>query len=157
MPTDYKLSEDQAEFKSLYGAMKLEGDGKLLRAELNAGLRTVMVPAVAEVRSAILSMQSAGLSEGPSLRQVVAAGVKVGINASGRRTGVRVYVSKKGMPRGFSNAPRDLNAAGWEVHGRTQTGLPGFFDRPLKAAAEASRAVVLAAVRSMAARIASRH
>lgn len=157
MPSTYKLSADQEEFKSLYGAMKLEGDGKLLKAEINAGLRVIMAPAVAEVKSSILGMESAGLSRGPDLRQAVAAGVKTGINASGRRTGVRVYVSKKGMPRRFSNAPRDLNAEGWEVRGRTQVGLPGFFDRPLAAAGVAAREVVLAAVRSMARRIASRH
>lgn len=157
MPSTYKLSADQEEFKALYGAMKTEGDGKLLRAEINTGLRVLMMPAVSEVKSAILSMHSASLSRGPSLRQVVAGGVKVGINATGKRTGVRVYVSKRGMPRKFANAPRDLNAAGWDVQGRTQVGVPGFFDRPLAAAGQAARAVILTAVRAMAERIASRH
>lgn len=156
MPAEYKLSANQEEFKSLYRAMKAEEDGKLLKAEIGVGLRTIMQPAVAEVRSAVLSMHSAGLSRGPSLRQAVANNVKVGINASGRRTGVRVYVSKKGMPRKFANAPRDLNSEGWEVQGRTQVGRPGWFDRPLSATAAAAKAAVITAMRAMAERIAAR-
>lgn len=157
MPANYKLSANQEEFKALYAGMKAEGDGKLLRAEIGVGFRTIMAPAVTEVKSGILGMQSAGLTVGPSLRQAAAGGVKVGINATGRNTGVRVYISKKGMPRKFKNAPRDLNADQWEVRGREQTGVPLFFDRPLAQAGRASKAVVLAAMRSMARRIASRH
>jgi len=157
MPSNYKLSANQEEFKALYAGMKAEGDGKLLKAEIGVGFRTIMAPAVTEVKSGILGMQSAGLTVGASLREAVAGGVKVGINATGRNTGVRVYISKKGMPRKFKNAPRDLNADQWEVRGRTQSGVPEFFDGPLAQAGRASKAVVIAAMRSMARRIASRH
>lgn len=157
MPATWKLSQDQEEFHALGKAFKAEGDGKLLKAEIAAEFKAIAAPVVQQAQSAILGMHSAGLTRGPSLRQAIASKIKAGIRYSGRNTGVRIYASKKGMPRGFANAPRDTNRDSWDVRGRTQTGLPAWFDKPMRATAAATRAAVITAMRRMSERIAARH
>ena len=158
-----KLSTSQVRFREVFALIKREAGGKLLRAEIVAELRLILAPAVAEVRTGALEMRTSGLAHaGAELRQAVAGNVKVGVNASGRLTGARVYVSKKGMPRRFSNAPRDLNAPQWEhPTGRggpsvVQVGAPGFFDKPLRGRVREYRRAIEVAVERMAKRIAAR-
>lgn len=164
MPTTVKVgtSEEKARFRALALRMKRESDGKLLRAELYGEIKTILAPAVEDVKQGFLAIASNGDHVGDPLRPAVAKNVKVGISAGSRLTGARIYVSKKGLPRGFSNAPRDLNADSWEHPGGrggpnvTQIGDPGVFDRPLKARAREFRKAVNRAVENMARRMAGR-
>lgn len=150
-------------FKEAVAAIKKEADGKILYAELRAELKAIADPGIQEVKSAIMGMPVNGVAhKGDPLRAAVAAGAKVGINQSGRLTGVRMYIGKRGMPRGFSSAPRDLNAPGWEHPGGRggenvpQTGLPGFFDDTLKPKIDELREAIVAAYERMLQRIARR-
>jgi len=166
MPDTIQIGTDseRAKFRALIARIKTEADGKLLRRELYAEIRGLMQPAVAEVRQGFMQMQTGGLSHaGPELRPAVAANVKVGLSSGARLTGARIYVSKKGLPRKFSNAPRDINAGQWEhPAGRgaettvTQQGAPGVFDDPLRARAPELREAITEAMRHMADRIAAR-
>lgn len=160
MPVE--LSIHQLRFREVMRAMKAEAGGRLLRAEFRTEIKAILAPAVDEVRQGVLNWAVPGgpAHHGLPLRQAVAAGIKVGIASSGRATGARVYASKKGMPRNFANAPRDLNRESWEHPGGhggpmiTQVGVPAFFDRPLRARAGEFRAAILAATERMAERIA---
>lgn len=158
----YTLSVHQERFKEVAAKIKAEADGKRLKAELRATIVAILEPSVLQVRAGVLAMHTSGLSHaGGSLREAVAKGVKVGVNSSGRRTGARIYASKRGMPRGFANAPRDLNRDSWEHPDRggrmvTQVGAPGFFDKPLKGTARMYRRAISRAVEDMAKRIAAR-
>lgn len=159
----FTLSVSQVRFKEVLALVRAEADGKLLRAELRMEIKAILDPSVLEVKSGVLSMATGGLPHGgPGLREAIARGVKVGVASSGRLTGARVYVSKKGMPRGFANAPRDLNRESWHHPGGrggadvTQVGAPGFFDRPLADRVAEYRVAITAAVERMAERIAHR-
>lgn len=158
----YQLSMHQERFKEVAAKIKKEADGKRLKAELWLTIRTILEPSVAEVRSGILEMRSAGLAHaGAGLRQAVARSVKVGINTTGRKTGARVYATKRGMPRNFANAPRDLNKPQWTHPDRAgrdvvQVGQPGYFDKPLKGKARLYRRAIVRAVDDMAKRVAER-
>lgn len=122
-------------------ALRYEQDGARLRRGLAGELRTAVAPAVAEAKGRIMAMGSHGLPhKGEPLRAAVARRVTVQVRLTGRAAGVRVRVPKKGMPRGFVNAPRRLNRAKWRhpVFGDrdrwvTQVGAPGWFDDPLRA------------------------
>lgn len=151
----YRLSVKQQGFKEMFARMKAEENGKLLQLEFRRELKALMEPAVQEVKAGVLEYQGAGLNRrGASLTQVISGKVKVGVNASGRLTGVRIYISKVGMPRNFANAPRDLNAKSWQVRGRMQVGPVGFFDKPTKKRAREARKVIEAAMDRMAKRMA---
>lgn len=158
MPATYTLTANQVRFREVVRLLKAEAGGKLLKAELYTEIKAILAPAVEEIKAGVLNWPTSGLTHGgPSLRQEVAAGIKVGVAGSGIRTGARVYARRKG-PRGFSNAPRDVNREGWERGTRgggvvTQIGVPGFFDRPIRARLGEFRAAVVAATERMAKRI----
>jgi hypothetical protein len=143
-------------------ALKYEEDGARLRRALTKELRTAVAPAVAEAKGRVMAMGTAGLPHaGEPLRAAVARRVTAQARLTGRSAGVRVRASKKGMPRGFANAPKRLNAAGgWRhpVFGDAdrwvdQTGAPGWFDDPLRARRAEYRQAVERAVKDMADRI----
>lgn len=144
---------DAEDLRRVAARLGREADGVKLRRDLSAELRQAVEPGVADARGRILTMGAGGIphEEGGSLRAAIAGGVKAKTRLSGTAAGVRVTASKKGMPRGFANAPKRTNRAkGWRhpvppprlgkgvegpqrepkwVH---QIGLPGWFDDPLK-------------------------
>ena len=77
----------------------------------------------------------------------------------GRAAGVSVKARKSGMPRGFANAPKRINAQKFRhpVFGKDrwveQVGAPGFFDHPLQRDHVAYRAACVRAIEDMADRI----
>jgi len=143
-------------------ALRYEEDGLRLRRALASELRQAVAPAVTQARAEVMSIGSAGLAEkGEPLRNAVARGVRASARLSGDKAGVRVAASKKGMPRGFRNAPKRLNrAGGWRhpVFGNRevwvhQIGKPGWFDDPLQARKAQYRAAAAKVVRDTADRI----
>jgi hypothetical protein len=126
-----QIEPDERSWHRAQRALDGEADGQEFRRDLAEGLTEALRPAVAELRGAILGMASAGLPHaGESLRGAVAAHIEVEVRASG----AVIRATKRGMPRGFSNAPKRLNARrGWrrQVYGGAwvrQIGKPGWFD-----------------------------
>ena len=172
MPAKLELSVQQQDLVSLRAVMRAESDGKKLEAELRTAFKTALAEIVPEIQRGVLEYHNAGLSvesggslggDRDSLGEAVAAGVKVGVSLSGRLTGARIYISKKGMPRGFKNAPRDLNKeGGWEHPGYggrgkyKQVGPVGFFDKPIQRKLTRARELCQGVMDQMAARIAAR-
>lgn len=156
---------DTSALRGLGRALAAEADGKQLRKDLAREIRQSLEPGKAEVIGRVHAAMPSGSSprEGPPLRAAVARSVKVEARLSGRSTGARIKVTKRGMPRRFVNAPKRLNAdGGWShpVFGRpetvTQRGAPGWFDDTLAGHGGRYRAAVVAAMESAARRIASR-
>lgn len=148
--------------RRLVAALDAEENGVKLRRDLAKHLRQAVDPAAAAARREVLAMGSAGLPhEGESLRTVVASQVRVSAKLAGDAVGVRVTAGSRG-PRQFRHAARRLNQAkGWRhpVYGRHgvwvhQIGIPGWFDKPIRARREEYRQAVLAAMRESADRIA---
>ena len=167
----FDLTVQQQDLINLRKVLRAETDGKRLEAELRADFRAALEPLLPEVRAGVLEYHNGSLHSessgalghgGDSLGEAVANNVKVGVNLSGRLAGARIYISKKGMPRRFANAPRDLNRrGGWKHpsfgHGEvTQVGPAGYFDKPIKARLTHFRAVCQGVMDRMAARIAAR-
>jgi hypothetical protein len=167
----FDLTVQQQDLINLRKTLRAETDGKRLEVELRADFRASLEPLLPEIRAGALEYHNGTLGTerngalghgGDSLGEAVAAGVKVGVNLSGRLAGARIYISKKGMPRQFRDAPRDINRPGGWKHpnwGRgesTQIGKPNFFDKPIKARLDQFRAVAQAVMDRMAARIAAR-
>lgn len=150
--------------QALGRALKAESDGNKLRRDLAKRLRQTMEPVTAEIRSGLMAMPSSGTipTEGGPLRTEVLKHLKVEARFSGRATGVRVRIKKRG-PRGFALAARRLNRKkGWRhrVYGRDvwvrQIGKIGYFDDPIEEKAPESRRAVLEAMNETAKRIADR-
>lgn len=162
MPVE--LSVEQEGLQALSRALKAEADGKKLRRDLSKNLRQVMEPIKEEARSNLLGIASAGLNQGEPLRQAVADQMKAEARLSGKSAGARLRVRRRGMPRGFSNAPKALNnPQGWRhrVYGRDtwvqQVAVPNeWFDRAHRAHHEEARDAALQAMEDMAARISSK-
>lgn len=162
MPVE--LTIDQQALQALNRALKSEADGKKLRRDLGKNIRQALEPAKAAVRSELMGMGTSGLPvAGPPLRATVLGNLKAEARFSGRATGARLRIRKKGMPRGFANAPKRLNQKrGWrhKVFGRdvwvTQVGKPDYFHRPLRHRKDEFRAAVLQAMEDMAQRIAKK-
>ncbi len=159
-----RVEVDQRDLTRLGIALRAESDGVGLRRDLVAGLKTAAEPAAAAARTAILSMRAKGdgqrlVRSGPSLRQSVAAGVKTAVRTGGRSAGVFVTAGKTGMPRGFAEAPKRLNARRWRhpVFATTewvyQSGKPGWFDDTLSQARPAALAAAQQAMDNVATRI----
>jgi hypothetical protein len=162
MPVE--LSVDQQRLQEVARALKQEADGKALRRDLLKTLKAVTEATKQEAHSNLMGIASAGLSEGAPLRSAVASQMKAEARLSGRRTGVGLKVRRKGMPRGFANAPKALNTPkGWRhrVYGRDvwvqQIAVPNeWFDRAARAHQEQAQAGVMEVMEDMAARIAAR-
>lgn len=163
------LSVDQETVLGVAEALRWEEDGAKLRRDLSREIRQALEPAASDARVEILEMASAGFSRGESLRTAVAKQVVTEGRLTGRHAGGRVRVRNRGMPRGFDNAPRRLNARkGWRhpVPRRRrrdgslpdekwvqQIGKPGWFDDTLRSRAREYREAVMAAVEEMRERI----
>lgn len=156
-----ELSIDQTALTSLARRLGDEADGKKLRRDLAKNMRKAIAPGVVEARANLMAMGTRGLpTEGEPLRRAVARGVRAEVRLGGRQVGAKLSVRKRGMPRGFKNAPARLNAAaGWRrrLWGRdqwvTQMGRPGWFDDVPKANRRRYRAAVVAAMSEAAKRI----
>lgn len=159
-----ELHVDQQAMQALGRALKSEVDGNKLRRDLAKRMREAMAPVAGEIRSGLMAMPTSGAvpTEGGPLRTEVLKHLKVEARFSGRATGVRVRIRKRG-PRGFALAARRLNRkSGWRhrVFGRDvwvhQVGKPGYFDDPIEERAPESRRAVLEAMNDTAKRIADR-
>lgn len=159
-----RMEVNERDLVLLVAALRAESDGKALNRDLVRELRVVAEPAAAAARAAILSMGTSGLHHPePALRTAVAEHTKVTVRTGGRHPSVGVRASKTGMPRGFYNAPKRLNAAkGWrhQVFGQdtwvTQRGRPGWFDDTIARFKPAAERGAKSAMDDMAERISVR-
>jgi hypothetical protein len=161
----YELTIDQQALAAVARALKAEADGKALRRDLAKNLRTAAEPAMADARGNLMGIATPGgsASAGPPLRTTVLGQMKAQARLSGRSTGARVAVRRRG-PRGFELAARRLNRKrGWRhpVFGTDswvqQKATPvEWFDRAMREHRKDFRDGVLKAVTEMAQRLASR-
>ncbi len=133
------IQPDHHQIARVARALQDEADGRQWRTELAADLHEALEPGVAAARGAVLGMPSTGLSHaGEPLRVAVAQQVVSEVSL-GRTPSARIRVRKRGMPRGFANAGKRLNARrGWRhpVYGSdvwvAQRGEPGWFDDTMR-------------------------
>jgi hypothetical protein len=167
-----ELSIQQGQLTALAARLAKEADGAKLRFELGRNLRLAVAPAVDQIKSGAMQIKRSDSDarrpskKAPppessiSLGAAIARGIGVSVRMKGRSAGVSVKARKAGMPRGFVNAPKRINAAKFRhpVYRKTtwveQVGAPGFFDRPLQRDRLAYRAACIKAMEDMAARIA---
>lgn len=158
------LTLDQQSLEAIDSVMMFEQDGKQLKRDLGKNLREAVEPALPIIRGELMAMGSAGPGVSPPLRTTVLNNLSAKTRFTGDNPGVRVAISRRGMPRGFTDAARRLNRdEGWThpLWGRNgssvhQVGAPGFFDRPLEERQEEMRRAIVQAVQDMADRIAGR-
>lgn len=159
-----ELSVTQEGINALVRALRQEEDGKALRKDLAKNMREALKPGAVMAKSGIMSMSSAGLSTGPSLRAAIAKKIRPEVKLGGRWTGARVKAFKTPGIRGFANAPKRTNRreGGWRTltYGhepwRTQVGKRQWFDRAFENDTEQYRAAVHEAMETMARRLAAR-
>lgn len=159
-----QLTVEQRDLAALALRLSAEVDGKKLRAALSRNLRKAVAPAVKEVQAGARSIGPGYTKpyggDQTSLSEAIAKGIGVQTRLTGPRVGVKVRASKKGMPRGFKNAPQRMNRPSFShrVFGRdvwvSQIGNPQYFDAPLQRDRALYRAACLAAIDEMALRIA---
>jgi len=143
------IEADVKDLREVAKRLRKISDGKTLRKELVAALKSAAEPAAARARGRVRAIphRSAQRSVGGSLGAKVASQVRVKAATGGKSAGVRVSVRKRsGLPRGFVNAPNRLNRpAGWRhpVYGGnawvSQIGEPGWFDEPMREAQPQAR------------------
>lgn len=158
------MEVDAEALRALGRALRAEADGKQLRRDLIRELKEPLKPAVAEIRSGVMSLSSSGLPHaGESLRRGVARRITTEVKLSGKFPGVRVKARKTPGLRQFANAPKRLNSPkGWRrrVFGRdvwvTQIGKPHYFDDPLQGRKQVFRRAVEQAMERTAGRILQR-
>lgn len=148
--------------RALGRALKEEEDGKAMRRDLIRELKKAIAPAVAEIKSGLMSIGSGGRpSEGEPLRSAVAKKITTQVKLSGFAAGVRVRARKTPGLRGFAHAARRLNSPKgfrhrvfgsnrWVV----QYGNPRYFDDPMTERHNEFRRSVLGAMEDTAQRIA---
>lgn len=157
------VEPDHHNFARVARALQEEADGKQWAAELREDLHKALEPGVAAARGAVLGMPSSGQPhEGEPLRVAVAHQVVAEVSL-GRSPGARIRVRKRGMPRGFANAGKRLNARrGWRhpVFASdlwvSQRGEPGWFDDTLRRLHPRLRAAAERALANRARRITRR-
>lgn len=170
MPVE--LSVQQSGLVELGARLAKEADGVKLKLELARNLRVAVAPAVEKIKSGAMQIKR-GSSEARrptkknpvedssvSLGAAIARGIGTQVRMKGRSAGVSVKAKKAGMPRGFVNAPKRINAMKFRhpVYKTgtwvDQVGAPGFFDDPLQKGRLAYRAACVRAMEDMATRIA---
>lgn len=154
------ITFDQEALERVEAALQYEADGKQLKRDLGVQLKEAVEPALPIVRGELMAMGGSVIAS-PPLRSSVANAMTTKVRYSGAAPGVRVAISRKGMPRGFDDAARKINRGSWNhpVYGRgsvTQQGKQDFFDGPLNDRREEMRRAVEQAVQAMAERIALR-
>lgn len=166
-----EVTVQQSRLTELAARLSKEADGARLRLELARNLRIAVAPAVAEVKSGAMKIKrSSSNGSRPSkknqvadsdvsLGAAIARGVTTQVRMKGKAAGVSVKARKSGMPRGFANAPKRINAQKFRhpIFGSDrwveQVGAPGFFDHPLQRDHVAYRAACVRAMEDMAKRI----
>lgn len=163
MPGGLSFTVEQEDLRRVAKAIRAEEDGKQLRKELIAEIKEVLTPPLGEVRAAVLSMETGGLPhEGEPLRTAIANQTIIEVRTGGKATGASIKAKRKGMPRGFANAPKWTNRTKWRhpVYGRDvyvdQVGKPRWFDETIREHRQEFRSKVARVIQSMARRIASR-
>jgi len=156
------ITVDQQALEFVEGAISLEADGKQLKKEFGTNLKAAVEPILPVIRSELMTM-GGNIPVEPPLRTTVANAMSSRVRYSGNSPGVRVQISRKGMPRGFDDAARKINQGAWlhPLWGREgtaimQLGVSDFFDGPLRAGQPEMREAVVAALEAMAQRIADR-
>jgi len=160
MPLSFTIEAD--DLARLAKILKQEENGKELRKELSANLRRASEPARDAARSNIMQMSTGGLPhEGEPLREAIARRIVTEARLTGRSTGAKVKVKRKGMPRGFEHAAKRTNRQNWRhpVFGNrnvwvTQIGRPRWFDDAMRANAAQWRRAIADAMNHTAERIA---
>ncbi|MER7002205.1 hypothetical protein ABT297_04040 [Dactylosporangium sp. NPDC000555] len=156
-----RIEPDRRSFARVAHALDEEADGERLRRDLVAGFEEILDDVMREQKAGLMGMSSAGLPHaGEPLRTAIADRMEVQIKLSGRSAGARIVAHRRGLPRGFGNAPKRTNARSWRhrVYGRdvwvTQIGAPGWFDDPVKAHRTRYRAAARRVLVDMSQRIA---
>lgn len=156
-----ELSLDQLALERVEAAITFEEDAKALKRDFGTQLKQAVDPALPVIASELMAM-GGSIPVSPPLRMAVLSGLSTKVRYSGPAPGVRVAISRKGMPRGFDDAARKINQGSWShpLWGRAdsvvQTGAEDFFDRPLQDRKAEMRRAVEQAIENMAERIASR-
>lgn len=146
-------------------AMRAEADGKQLRKELIAEMRTALAPGVSAVQSKLRAIpRSATDTASPALGIYLASRVRTQVRLSGKSAGVKIRIPQTPQLRGFRFAARRLNRDAWRhpVFGNRenwveqQSPIQGFFDDTLRPDRAKMRGAVIHAMNKMAFRIAHR-
>lgn len=148
----------------LVRALRLEEDGKALRKELAANMRTALKPGAEQAKASIMGMISLHGGTQPALRSSIARKIRPEVKLGGRWSGARVKAFKTRNVRGFPNAPKRTNSArGWRhpVWGNTdnwvhQRGKLEWFDKAFRGREGIYNQAVHQAMEDMARRIADR-
>lgn len=152
-----KVTVEDRDFKALMARVRAQADGKELRKDLVAELRTAVAPGVSAVQAKVRAIpHSSAVRVSPSLGTYLASRVKPQVKLSGRSTGVRVRIGQTPNLRGFKMAARRLNAKSWRhrVYGRDvwvtqRSPIPGFFDDTLAKGRAQYRAAVIEALKRL--------
>lgn len=155
-----RITVDAAEIRRLTASLRREADGAQLKKDLAKAMKEAAKPAVSGAKAKVkgLPARSRGRRPGGGLRAKVASKTYLRVFVSGPRAGARVVVTKRGMPRGFTNAARSLNAGVWShpVYGRgsVEQRVPsGWFDDSMRGVAGAARSGIQSALAEVAERI----
>jgi hypothetical protein len=166
MAATMSLTIEQHDLQRLAARFKAVEGGNKLRLTLIRNLRKAVAPAVSEAKAGATALHGSTRPWGGDMTPLgaaIAAGIGTQVRLTGIRAGIKVRAVKKGMPRGFRNAPQRFNRADFQhpVFGRrdgtwvVQIGKPDFFDRPLKRDKAKYRAACIAAMNEMAALLAA--
>lgn len=131
-----------------------------LKRSFGAGLKEAIAPALPVIQAEVMAMGGGIVSE-PPLRAAVAGALKTNVRYTGDAPGVRVFIGRTGMPRGFTMAARRINRGEWThpVYNRPnsdviQRGKRGFFDDPLQARRDELRKAIERALENIGEEIA---
>lgn len=161
---DLEVSVDDQAIKDLMRVVRREADGKQLRKDLIAELKTAVEPGVTAVQGKLRSIphRSATASK-PALGTYLASRVKPQVRLSGRSPGVSVRIGQTPNIRGFKLAAKRLNRKHWRhrVYGGDvwvdqKSPIPGYFDDTLAEGRSRYRVGVVAALKSLADRLTAR-
>lgn len=161
---EFSVRVDSDMLNILGKKMRTESDGKQLRKELLADIKSAVAPGVSAVQGKLRSIPSGSASTGsPALGSYLASRVRPQVRLSGRTTGVAIRIGQTPNLRGFTFAARRLNRASWrhpvfghDVWVDQESPIEGYFDTTLAAEKDKYRAAVINVAEKMASRLARR-
>lgn len=132
---DISVQHGPDDLRALAKKLRKHGNAKVIRKQLNAGLKLGAKPALEATKKAALSLPvKAGQNPGTGLRKKMAKVANIQVRSSGRDPGVRVRISRARMGDQASLV-KATNNGRWRhpVHGNrevwvTQTSRAGWFD-----------------------------
>lgn len=160
-----EVTVDDSGLKALMRVMRQEVDGKQLRKDLIAELRTAVGPGVSAVQGRLRAVPHRGAAKAsPALGTYLASRVKPQVRLGGRAAGVRVRIAQTPNLRGFKLAARRLTRTSWrhkvfgnpEVWVTQKSPIPGYFDDTLARGRSEYRAAVVAALKDLSNRLTAR-